>query len=144
MIEAMRVEDIPAVCSIEQACFGNEGWTPDSFRFEIEENSCSVPLVLKEEDKIVGYAVLWILFEQAQIASIAISPALRRRHFGRRLLNDLIQRCQKAGCEWLSLEVRVSNQGARAMYEQAGFSQLHVVKRYYSDGEDAVLMGLGI
>ena len=100
--------------------------------------------VLEEDGQIIGYAIFWIMFEQAQLASIAIDPAFRQRHYGRQLLDTAIDQAKQAGCELFSLEVRVGNLPAKTMYEKRGFVGLHTSKHYYSDGEDALVMGLGL
>ena len=92
---------------------------------------------------MIGYAHLWITFEQAQLANIAIAPQYRKQNKGSILLKHLIEIARAQECETMTLEVRKSNQAAIALYEKFGFSPINVVKRYYSDGEDAILMGIG-
>lgn len=144
MIRQATTDDLPAICQLEALSFGEDGWSEASFRFEIEENPVSRVLVTEQKGTVTGYGIVWILFEQAQIASIAIDPAMRRQGLGRVLLQAMIEQAQSEGCEFLSLEVRPSNTAALSMYRQAGMSDLHRVRKYYSDGEDALVLGLGI
>lgn len=144
MIRPMRLEDLEQVEAIEQQCF-SDPWTLDSLRYELEGNPFSTPYVLldDQEQTIIGYAHLWITFEQAQLANIAIVPQYRQQHKGSLLLQHLIEVARAQECETMTLEVRASNQSAIALYEKYGFSPINVIKRYYSDGEDAILMGIG-
>ncbi|MGM9960795.1 MAG: ribosomal protein S18-alanine N-acetyltransferase [Allobaculum sp.] len=142
MIRLMEEQDLPQVDAIEQQCF-RDPWTLDSMRYEIEDNPFSQPYVLIENDELVGYAHLWIMFEQAQLANIAIAPTYRNQNKGSELLGYLLERARNAGCETMTLEVRASNEPARALYEKFGFTPINVAKRYYSDGEDAIVMAIG-
>lgn len=144
MIRPMRLEDLEQVEAMEQQCF-SDPWTLDSLRYELEGNPFSTPYVLLDDQQqtIIGYAHLWITFEQAQLANIAIAPQYRKQHKGSLLLQHLIEVARAQECETMTLEVRASNQSAIALYEKFGFSPINVIKRYYSDGEDAILMGIG-
>ena len=143
MIRPMTQADLDAICSLEAASF-KEAWSRDSFEYELTKNPYSHAIVLEEDGQIIGYAIFWIMFEQAQLASIAIDPAFRRQHKGSLLLEEAIRQAMDAGCELFTLEVRVSNTPAKTLYENHGFTEIHRSKHYYSDGEDALVMGLGI
>lgn len=145
MIRTMRLEDLDQVEAIEKQCF-SDPWTLDSMQYELQGNPFSTPYVLlDDEDRktIIGYAYLWVTFEQAQLANIAIDPKYRKQNKGSQLLKHLIEVAKAQECETMTLEVRVSNQTAIALYEKFGFTPINVIKRYYSDGEDAILMGIG-
>ncbi|EJW99389.1 ribosomal-protein-alanine acetyltransferase, partial [gut metagenome] len=74
MIRAMRKEDLEQIAALEKQCF-SDPWPLDSLLYELEGNPFSTPYVLldeQEENKIIGYAHLWVTFEQAQLANIAI------------------------------------------------------------------------
>lgn len=143
MIRPMTPADLDAVCRLETLSF-SEPWSKESFAFELNGNPYSHPVVLEEEGRLAGYAVIWLLFEQAQLASIAVDPQKRGRHLGWKLLNYALKKAKAEGCEVFTLEVRPGNTPARAMYEKRGFTPLHVSKHYYADGEDAIVMGLGL
>lgn len=143
MIRPMNTADLDAICRLETASF-KEAWSRDSFEYELGKNPYSHAIVLEEEGRIIGYAIFWILFEQAQLASIAVDSAFRRQHQGSLLLEEAIRQAMEAGCELFTLEVRVSNTPAKTLYENHGFTEIHRSKHYYSDGEDALVMGLGI
>lgn len=133
----MTVEDLDAVMEIERQVF-IDPWSRKSYEFEIIENRYSLPLVLEYAGKIVGYAVVWQVYEEFHIASLAIAPAQQGRGWGKYLLETLLKLADNA--DYALLEVRPSNTRAIRMYEQFGFTRLGVRKRYYQNGEDALVM----
>ena len=79
--------------------------------------------------------------EEAHITNIAVSPACRRSHIGEALLTTIIDECYRNMAKYITLEVRVSNKPAIALYEKYGFKSLGVRKGYYQDNnEDALIM----
>jgi len=133
----MIVEDLDAVMEIERRVF-IDPWSRKSYEFEIIENRYSLPLVLEYAGKIVGYAVVWQVYEEFHIASLAIAPEQQGRGWGKYLLETLLKLADNA--DYALLEVRPSNTRAIRMYEQFGFTRLGVRKRYYQNGEDALVM----
>lgn len=91
-------------------------------------------------DALVGYAGGWIVDGQVQILKVGVDPAMRRRGIARGLLARVAADARDLGAASCSLEVRVANAGAQALYEAVGLRSLGVRPRYYSDGEDAVIM----
>lgn len=90
---------------------------------------------------IVGYAGLWLMVDEAHVTTIATHPAARRRGLGELLLASLIDIGYEIGARWITLEVRVTNLAAQALYEKYGFRIVSTRPRYYSDNdEDAYIM----
>jgi ribosomal-protein-alanine N-acetyltransferase len=84
---------------------------------------------------------MWILYDEAHITTIGVSPEYRGRGLGELLLIDVFEQAVARNAEWVTLEVRVSNSSAQALYEKYGFTRQGVRRRYYSDnGEDAYIM----
>lgn len=142
MMRQMKPEDLEAVQEIENVSF-KDPWKPDSFVLEMEKNPFSRQMVLEQDGKIAGYVIYWVTFENGQIANIAVDPALRGMGLGKVLLQEAIEQMKNENCEMVSLDVRVSNQAARKLYESFGFQELNRSKNYYGD-EDSIVMGLGI
>lgn len=95
----------------------------------------------RSEDPIVGYAGLWIVHDEAHITTIGVLPELRGRGLGELLLVTLIQHALEKGAHWMTLEARVSNTVAHALYRKYTFKDAGYRRRYYSDdGEDALVM----
>ena len=93
----------------------------------------------------MGYATYSILYETAELYNIAVSPQCRRFGIGRALLENVIDHCRAVQADNLFLEVRRSNESARAMYERFGFVYDSVRKNYYKNPtEDALLMHLSL
>jgi ribosomal-protein-alanine N-acetyltransferase len=94
-----------------------------------------------EAPHIAGFAGMWIIFDEAHITTIGVDPAYRGRGLGELLLLALIDEAIRRGANWLTLEVRVSNEVAQALYRKYGFEIHGTRRRYYSDnGEDAYIM----
>jgi ribosomal-protein-alanine N-acetyltransferase len=84
---------------------------------------------------------MWVLFDEAHVTTIGVLPNQRGKGLGELMLVELFEAAQARGAEWLTLEVRVSNTPAQALYEKYGFTRQGVRRRYYSDnGEDAYIM----
>lgn len=131
-------EDIPRIAELEKRCF-SDPWTVADLEaclsFSIYHH------VLFEEDGVlVGYACETVLFDEGEIANVAVSPERRGQGLGKRLMDWLEERAKSLGAEKLFLEVRVSNAPALALYNGRGFEPISVRKKYYPDGEDALVM----
>jgi ribosomal-protein-alanine N-acetyltransferase len=139
-IEAMRIEDLPAVQAIEQASFTTP-WPPHAYRSELETNRLARYLVVRAGDEVVGYGGLWLMVDEAHITTFAIHPAWRRRRLGERLLLAMLDIAREQHAREATLEVRLSNLAARRLYEKYGFRPVGLRPNYYSDDrEDALIM----
>ncbi|MEZ5342538.1 MAG: ribosomal protein S18-alanine N-acetyltransferase [Acidimicrobiales bacterium] len=92
------------------------------------------------DGSVVGFGGLMFVGEDAHLMNIAVAPTVRRRGIGRRLFDALAQAAMDRGCVHLTLEVRVSNSSAIALYEDRGMHSVGVRPGYYEDGEDASIM----
>jgi ribosomal-protein-alanine N-acetyltransferase len=89
---------------------------------------------------IVGIAGFWVMVDEAHITTLAVRDAYRRQGIGERLLIEIIEAAQ-LNVNVVTLEARVSNKQAQALYQKYGFQKVGVRRAYYTDnGEDAVLM----
>ncbi len=139
-IEAMRLADIPEVQAIERASFTSP-WPPQAYRSELETNRLATYLVGRIDGKVVAYAGIWIMVDEAHITTFAVHPGWRRRHVGERLLLTVLELSLDRGAREATLEVRLSNLGARRLYEKYGFRPVGLRPHYYTDdGEDALIM----
>jgi [ribosomal protein S18]-alanine N-acetyltransferase len=140
VIAPMRVEDVPDVHAIERASFTTP-WPDHAYRTELETNRLAHYLVVRVEDRLVGYAGMWLMVDEAHITTFAIDPAWRRRRLGERLLIALLDLAIERRAGEATLEVRLSNLAARRLYEKFGFRPVGIRPRYYSDdNEDALIM----
>lgn len=91
--------------------------------------------------RIIGYAGMWILADEAHVTTIAVRGDYRRRGFGELLIASLIEMAFEIGARWVTLEVRMSNEAAQWLYRKYGFRNAGLRRRYYSDNnEDALIM----
>ncbi len=137
-IVPFTAQHVCAVAQIEQACFA-EPWTEEGLREELD-NACARFLVAEAEDgAVAGYIGCHTVLDEGYIANVAVSPAYRRRGIGRQLVQALLERSEDLA--FVTLEVRVSNQAAIALYTDCGFRSVGVRKKFYSHPtEDALLM----
>jgi len=78
--------------------------------------------------------------DEAEILTLAVTPAARRRGLGTALLRAAMHRARDLGATAMFLEVAVTNQPARALYASLGFSEAGSRRHYYSDGTDALIL----
>ena len=136
----MTLDDIPAVHHIERSSFPVP-WPEYAFRQEIETNRLAHYLVVRAGDEIVGYAGMWMMVDEAHITTFAVLPDWRRRGIGARLMLAMMDLADDLGASVATLEVRLSNDPARQLYQRFGFRPVGIRPRYYSDnGEDALIM----
>lgn len=139
--QALDASHIPAILEIEIASQGAP-WSEKAFLNELKHphSIFSVAFLGKE---LIGYGGVWNIVDEAHVTTITIAPDRRKRGFGEQLMTELLKRSKLAGMTCSTLEVRVSNVGAIALYEKLGYVKSAIRKRYYPDNhEDAVIMWL--
>lgn len=140
VIQDMTLDDVDGVQVVERASFPLP-WPANAFRHELTQNRNARYVVARDGERIVAYAGLWLMVDEAHITTFAVLPEVRRRRIGERLLQRLFEIAQEMKAEWLTLEVRASNLAAQRLYEKYGFRRAGVRRRYYSDNnEDALIM----
>lgn len=141
-IEKMTINDIDEVFTLEKELFVDP-W-PKHFFFEELENEFANYYVYKNEEEIIGYAGMWQMFENCDLTNIAIKKEQQGKGYGKELLKFMIKEALKRNCEFMHLEVRVSNTKAKNLYEKLGFEQTRIRKHYYENGEDCIDMVKGL
>jgi ribosomal-protein-alanine N-acetyltransferase len=139
-IRPMTIADLPAVQLIERASFTTP-WPPQAYRQELETNRLAQYLVAEMAGEIVAYGGVWLMVDEAHVTTFAVHPRYRRRRIGERLLLALLDLSVDRHAREATLEVRLSNLGARRLYEKYGFRPVGIRPRYYTDDqEDALIM----
>jgi ribosomal-protein-alanine N-acetyltransferase len=139
-IEPMSLEDVADVHRIEAASFPTP-WPDYAFRQEIQTNRLAHYLVVKAGDETIGYGGMWLMVDEAHITTFAVLPTWRRRGVGARLMLEMMRLAADVNARIVTLEVRLSNREARALYGKFGFKPVGIRPRYYSDNnEDALIM----
>ena len=131
--------DLPSVISIERRSFPTP-WSLAMFVLELSKPS-GICLAAEDEDGLVGYLVCARYDDVWHLMNVAIHPERRRRGVATELIERLFD--EAGGGARFTLEVRISNGPAIAMYERFGFKSAGRRRRYYHDnGEDALIMWL--
>lgn len=128
-----------AVATLESLVMGSDAWNEALVADELPRAD-RVWWAAYEGGALAGYAGGWIVDGQVQILKVGVDPAMRRRGIARELLAHVAADARDLGASRCSLEVRAGNVGAQELYSALGFRSLGVRPRYYSDGEDAVIM----
>lgn len=138
----MLPEHLDQVLGIEVKSFPTP-WSYRAFRFEVTENDFAFYIVAQVDGRVVGYAGMWMVLDEAHITNVAVHPDYRGSGYGRWLMTELLGRAAVLGAVKITLEVRVSNNVARKLYKSLGFAEMGFRRKYYSDNnEDAIIMWL--
>jgi len=136
-IRRMTEEDLDTIYELEQHIFPDP-WPKISFEYEVSQNPLAIPLILENEDKIIGYAIIWKIYEEFHIANFAIVPEYQGKKLGNNFLENLLT--LRGDCKFAILEVREKNNRAIRLYEKFGFKAILKRHRYYKNGETALVM----
>lgn len=132
--------DLEAIAALEAQSFSNP-WHPDTFRSLLTQERARILVGEDPDQGVVGYAVVWWVLEQAELANLAVGEEFQGRGIGSALLDKVIEFAGMRGIETLFLEVRMSNETAFRLYEKRGFQQIAVRKGYYQNPrEDARIL----
>jgi [ribosomal protein S18]-alanine N-acetyltransferase len=150
-IEPMSLADIPASLEVDQAAYG-VNFSARNYRDELEHNRLAHYFVLRQAGAsfpekpalplpIAGLGGFWLIAGELHVITIAVHPRYRGLGLGEWLLLTLLEEGQKLAAEEATLEVRVSNLVAQALYQKYGFEEVGRRSGYYSNnGEDALIL----
>jgi [ribosomal protein S18]-alanine N-acetyltransferase len=140
VVDPMRPEDVSAVHEIERLSFSTP-WPAYAFEQELKGNRLARYVVARAGDRVVGFAGVWLMVDDAHVTTFGVHPDWRRQGIGRQLLLNLVELSGTIGARRMTLEVRVSNVAAQALYRAFGFEIAGRRPHYYTDdGEDALIM----
>ena len=169
-IRRATARDLDAVVAIERVSFSDPPWSRSAFAALLEDPHVQFLVatvnhegpgpgsgvwgpgsigigkaVTGSADRIAGYVVTWVVFDEGDLSNLAVDPGLRRRGIGRRLLDAAVAGAQTAGAHALFLEVRESNAVALQLYSGRGFSRVGRRRSYYRQpAEDALVLRLDL
>jgi len=139
-VTPMRRRHLRGVLRIEQQVYPRP-WSIGLFMSELALRSSRVYLVARVGPSVVGYAGALLAAGDGHVTTVAVDPAWHRHKIGTRLLLQLTRDIVAKGATALTLEVRASNDGAQALYQQFGFAPAGVRPGYYVESnEDAIIM----
>jgi [ribosomal protein S18]-alanine N-acetyltransferase len=140
VVEPMRLDDVAAVHEIERLSFRTP-WPAYAFEQELKGNRLAHYVVARAGDRVVGFAGIWMMVDEAHITTFSVHPEWRRQQIGRQLLLSLVELSATIGARRMTLEVRASNESAQSLYRSFGFEVAGRRPGYYTDdGEDALVM----
>lgn len=137
---------LAAMVALDQQCLGGL-WSIDGYRREIDSPNSIVQLLQTdaaaadgESAALIGMGCCWAILDEAHITVLAIAPAYQRQGLGQYLLLALLQAAQQRQLKQATLEVRATNEAALGLYRAFNFQTLGRRRRYYQDGEDALIL----
>ena len=140
VVDPMRLDDVAAVHEIERLSFRTP-WPAYAFEQELKGNRLARYVVARAGDRVVGFAGIWLMVDEAHVTTFGVHPDWRRQAIGRQLLVNLAELSISIGARRMTLEVRESNVAAQALYLGFGFEVAGRRAGYYTDdGEDALVM----
>ena len=135
----MNESHVAAVAELEKRCF-SDPWSVNSISSELT-NQLSLWVVAMDGERLVGYVGSQSVLGWADMMNIAVDPDYRRLGIGKRLVEELEARLKENKVTCLTLEVRASNVGAIALYDQLGFVSVGRRPNYYRHPkEDALIL----
>lgn len=135
-IEEKHIEQIK---DLEKKCF-SVPWTDEQLRAQLPDKM-HVFLIAESNEKALGYVGMMHVLDEGYISNVAVDPEYRRNGIADALINELTERAKELELSFVTLEVRESNEPAKALYKKHGFSEVGLRKNYYSfPTENAILM----
>ena len=146
-IRRANLADFPKILEIERASFGRHAYDRNLFADYLHRCG-DLFLVAEQDGRVCGYVLTCIASRQsgvasgrrAELVSVAVAPESRGTGAAKALLDSTLRRLRRRGVARLSLTVRVANERARFLYTKYGFEKVRIVRGYYEDGQDGLLM----
>ncbi|WP_239015904.1 ribosomal protein S18-alanine N-acetyltransferase [Novacetimonas hansenii] len=138
--------DVPALARVHAACFApDQQWDVPAFDTLLMMPGVALGVVMAQMQAagppvVAGFIMVRHVVDEAEILTLAVDPAFRRRGLARALLSWMGDRAARQGISRLFLEVGVGNSAAQAAYHNAGFGEVGRRRGYYPDGSDARVM----
>jgi ribosomal-protein-alanine N-acetyltransferase len=147
-IEPVQPSDLSEVLLIERGSFVAP-WSRAAFEAELEKPYANLYLARSRSGEkaggVIGYICFWLVADEIQVVNVAVHMAWRRRGIGNRLMRYALERGCEAGANVAVLEVRRSNEAARALYEGLGFHAVSERPGYYPEfKEPAVILEMDL
>jgi [ribosomal protein S18]-alanine N-acetyltransferase len=137
LIRSATAEDIPAILAIEKEAEHTAHWPEERYREMFQsEDSRRLVLVIEERGTVQGFVIGQLLDRECGIENLVVTSDFRRRGWGSKVLQSLIDAAHRKGVTAFFLEVRESNLAARALYNKVGFVETGRRKQYYREPEE--------
>lgn len=140
MISEMNLQDLEDIKDFLLTDF-DDFWSYNVLRQELE-NDKSKYFVIKQKNKIVGFAGIILIIDEVNIMNIVVKKDKRKLGIGSLLLEKIIEFSKIHGAVSITLEVNEKNIPAIKLYKKYGFKQVGLRKKYYNNEDNAILMDL--
>jgi [ribosomal protein S18]-alanine N-acetyltransferase len=142
-LRPMQKADLPRVLEVESAAYSFP-WTQQIFQDCLQVGYTA--RVLELDARIIGYGLMSIAADEAQLLNLCIHPDWQGHGYGQQILKHFIELAKQKNAQSIFLEVRTSNQTAINLYHKIGFNQVGLRKQYYRNGtkerEDALIFAM--
>ncbi len=133
------IEDVSAIKSISDEALPSESWSLQLYSAELSDSSKRY-FVADCDGTVIGFIGYALILDEAHIMNLAVKETHRGQGVGKSLVRALLDDARSLNAVGATLEVRVGNDRARKLYSETGFKEVGVRPRYYSGGEDAVIL----
>jgi [ribosomal protein S18]-alanine N-acetyltransferase len=140
----MQLDDLDTIMAIEPQIYPYP-WTRGNFSDSLSSGYSAWVLMLN--DQIIGYSLMMLVLDEAHLLNLSVAKPYQKQGLGRTLLEHMVSIAKSNQMANMFLEVRPSNISAIALYENMGFNEMAIRRKYYpaaNGREDAVLMGLAL
>lgn len=143
ILNTPHCNQLTQLVELDRLCLGGL-WTKTGYRQELDSPNSNLLVISVESGSIIGCGCFWRILQEAHITLLMIHPDYRGQGLGQLLLYSLLKEAVNYSLEHATLEVRISNQSALAVYQKFGFQALGIRKGYYQNtGEDALILWRG-
>lgn len=134
-----RASDVSSLVRIEAAAF-SDPWPASGFHSLLDARTSRMT-VAERDGQVLGYSVVIVVQDEAELANIAVAEHARGEGIGRQLLSAVLEAARAEGVQSMYLEVRESNVAARSLYASLGFVSSGRRRGYYQEpDEDALVL----
>jgi [ribosomal protein S18]-alanine N-acetyltransferase len=143
-LKTLEADQLEAVVELDRRSLGGM-WTIEGYRREMDSPNSDLFILQQISQSVIpqpilGVGCVWAILDEAHITTLAIDPTMQRQGWGSVMLHALLGAARRRELEWATLEVRVSNLGAIALYQRFGFEAVGERKKYYQNPEENALI----
>lgn len=139
ILKQMEHEHLETLAELEKICF-SQPWSYKSLEEELSNKTAHFFVALVDEE-IAGYIGVYVVCESCFVTNVAVFPKYRRQGVATALIKMASLTADAMGTDFISLEVRKSNEPAVSLYRSLGFEEMGMRKNYYRNPtEDALIM----
>lgn len=140
ILTQMQSGHLEKLAELEKICFSSQAWSYKSLEEELT-NPTAHFFVAEVDEEVAGYIGMYVVCENCYVTNVAVFPQYRRQGVAKALIKMAMLTADTMETDFISLEVRPSNEPAISLYKSFGFEQNGLRKNYYKNPtEDALIM----